>query len=669
MNLRLSRKKLIFSILVLILMSFFIINFVEAATLTSDCVVKSGPCQPGTEVALFKVSGNQNAHAELISQANYNSYVCCSGNNLANSCSVSSSSVLLKLSSTTNAHVEQNDQGNYNNNVCLSTTDNTPVICDYANDCDVLGSSFKCIVEISDVTNAHVGDCSSPYTKKVCCSLVATGGSVPARMFMLSMPTTIPANGVSTSTITATLLDSNNRAVQGATIDFTKSIIFGGGQGTLAPTSAVTNNYGQARVTFRSAVSATNIFTYIEGKYRNDPSIQSRTIVWMTVPGGGSPCVLSNAKIMHKIDPYEYPIGATLKKNVDVRFKVHGVNCQGKTINFEFWDVNANNNLPVDNINGEINNRPVPEPVTFTSNDEDLYSIWKTEYHTNALEFTEDSSEAYEYKFKAKTNSEELFSDNWIRVNNEDGSECGDGNLDPGEICDTTIPGGLICQDFDAYTGGQLRCIPKGYPNQCHLDFSQCTGGTSGTCGNNNQEANEECDGTDLGTLLTCGAIPGFDPGCGSLSCNIDCTLNTNQCRINCGGGTGPVDCGDGDIEGNEVCDPPGRACRDYPYLRCASDCKSCFGIDADIKTVITRTRCTDDGNGDDVGSFEETITRIDIRTNQPVGAPQISNKECTLVDEVDIPFFTTLNIVIFLFLVSIYYFFVRKNKKHHRKA
>ncbi|HLC73718.1 MAG TPA: hypothetical protein VJH20_03720, partial [Candidatus Nanoarchaeia archaeon] len=141
------------------------------------------------------------------------------------------------------------------------------------------------------------------------------------------------------------------------------------------------------------------------------------------------------------------------------------------------------------------------------------------------------------------------------------------------------------------------------------------------------------------------------------------------QCRINCGGGTGPVDCGDGDIEGNEVCDPPGRACRDYPYLRCASDCKSCFGIDADIKTVITRTRCTDDGNGDDVGSFEETITRIDIRTNQPVGAPQISNKECTLVDEVDIPFFTTLNIVIFLFLVSIYYFFVRKNKKHHRKA
>ena len=73
MNLRLSRKKLIFSILVLILMSFFIINFVEAATLPSDCVVKSGPCQVGTEVALFKMSGNQNAHAELISQANYNS--------------------------------------------------------------------------------------------------------------------------------------------------------------------------------------------------------------------------------------------------------------------------------------------------------------------------------------------------------------------------------------------------------------------------------------------------------------------------------------------------------------------------------------------------------------------------------------------------------------------
>jgi cysteine-rich repeat protein len=87
-----------------------------------------------------------------------------------------------------------------------------------------------------------------------------------------------------------------------------------------------------------------------------------------------------------------------------------------------------------------------------------------------------------------------------------DGSECGNGAVEPGEACD----------DGDE----------NGNPNSCNLE---CTGRTSPTCGNGTVEAGEQCDD---------GARNG-EPG----ACSADCS------------GPTPAECGNGVIEAGEQCD------------------------------------------------------------------------------------------------------------------
>ena len=132
------------------------------------CSITSSSC---SDTTLFKMYSTTNAHAELLGQANYNYYACCSGDvTLGTSCSGNYDTVL-KLSSATNAHVEKNTQENYANSVCFSTTAASTIVCDYAADCSSLGSRFECVASISGDTSAHVGDCTD-YSTKVCCSIM-----------------------------------------------------------------------------------------------------------------------------------------------------------------------------------------------------------------------------------------------------------------------------------------------------------------------------------------------------------------------------------------------------------------------------------------------------------------------------------------------------------------
>src|SRR5262249_33938328 len=87
------------------------------------------------------------------------------------------------------------------------------------------------------------------------------------------------------------------------------------------------------------------------------------------------------------------------------------------------------------------------------------------------------------------------------------------------------------------FDGGTLGCHASG-PSKCTFDTGACTMTT--TCGNNNAEAGEQCDGSDKNgaTCMTLGYVGG------TLGCT-SCHFDTSMCN----------DCGDGFVDSGEQCD------------------------------------------------------------------------------------------------------------------
>ena len=226
---------------------------------TLSCAVATS-CPSGT--VIYRMSGTNNAHAELASQSSYTQLVCCSGvTGLGNSCS-GTFATALKLSSTSNAHVEQNSQSNYANNACISvpsggtvsigyqaTTCLTPLLYD-----TTLGS----LNSITDTTNLHVGDANA-YTMKIC----ATAGVSPTLSFSISdnsigfgtlnasaaQYATGDTNGSASETVAHTISASTN-ATSGYVITAQGATLTSGGNtvsaigGTSAASSPGSEQYG-----------------------------------------------------------------------------------------------------------------------------------------------------------------------------------------------------------------------------------------------------------------------------------------------------------------------------------------------------------------------------------------------------------------------------------------
>ena len=106
----------------------------------------------------------------------------------------------------------------------------------------------------------------------------------------------------------------------------------------------------------------------------------------------------------------------------------------------------------------------------------------------------------------------------------------------------------------------------------CRFDGGGISGSTSSVCGNGIKETGEVCDGSDLGGEI-CETL-GLGPGV--LSCRTDCR---GYYTAGCGAITS---CGDGVIQGTEICDGQaldGATCSSLGYglgdLGCAPDCSS----------------------------------------------------------------------------------------------
>ncbi len=158
---------------------------------------------------------------------------------------------------------------------------------------------------------------------------------------------------------------------------------------------------------------------------------------------------------------------------------------------------------------------------------------------------------------------------------------CGNGQIDEGEDCDGADLGGQDCTDVGA-EAGTLACA-----EDCTFDVSACE---ATLCGNGRLDAGEQCDEAMLDGQ-TCASL-GMGYVGGQLACFPTCRLDDSGCRA-------PM-CGDGNIEGDEVCEPgdfDGRTCAGLGYVSGELSCQSCSMIDESGCLNCEQRHCTGQGS------------------------------------------------------------------------
>ncbi|MBI5511611.1 MAG: hypothetical protein HY903_22880 [Deltaproteobacteria bacterium] len=165
---------------------------------------------------------------------------------------------------------------------------------------------------------------------------------------------------------------------------------------------------------------------------------------------------------------------------------------------------------------------------------------------------------------------------------------CNSGTTKPSPVGDQSpCPNGVRAgaEQCDGHDLGQQGCGSLGYPdggtlacsNSCGFDVSQCLG-AGPECGNGITEGLEECDGPDL-RRLTCRLLGYASATTDPLACRSDCAFDTSACT-----GAAPS-CGNDNAEGLEQCDGfdlRGRRCTDFGFtgglLECDEGCRFVVG-------------------------------------------------------------------------------------------
>lgn len=142
---------------------------------------------------------------------------------------------------------------------------------------------------------------------------------------------------------------------------------------------------------------------------------------------------------------------------------------------------------------------------------------------------------------------------------------CGNGQLDDGEVCDGELTGGRNCASLGTGYTGMLKCL-----NDCSgYDESGCNEPQFlETCGNGQLDEGEVCDGELVLNDMKYDCHSIFGPGStGKIKCAPGClSFDKSEC-------TPPVTCGDGSVQINEQCDP------NYPNTS-VSRCSAYYGED-----------------------------------------------------------------------------------------
>ena len=155
-------------------------------------------------------------------------------------------------------------------------------------------------------------------------------------------------------------------------------------------------------------------------------------------------------------------------------------------------------------------------------------------------------------------------------------SVCGNGLVEAEEECDGTDLGGKTCTDL-GFDAGELRCSPE-----CRLDESSCVVAPPG-CGDGVASGGEMCDGDDMRDN-TCVSL-GYEDG--TLGCSSLCWLDVSGCSggdSSCDGSASSCEsCQDCALAG--VCREAANACQgdddcmDFNDCigRCDPDDSACF--------------------------------------------------------------------------------------------
>jgi hypothetical protein len=198
---------------------------------------------------------------------------------------------------------------------------------------------------------------------------------------------------------------------------------------------------------------------------------------------------------------------------------------------------------------------------------------------------------------------------------------CGDGTVNQAaEECDGDDLNEESCRSL-GFQQGQLGCN-----SNCTFNTLLCFGSTA-TCGDDNAEGPEPCDGTDL-RGETCESR-GYDAG--ALAC-VDCQFDEEGCT-----GDGPT-CGDGVAEGDEQCDGAdlrGATCTDFGFNGGTLGCTSCY-YDVSGCTFIVGPEC-----GNDQAEGVEVCDGTDLRqqscTTLGLGAGELAcSGDCRSYDVSD---------------------------------
>jgi cysteine-rich repeat protein len=174
-------------------------------------------------------------------------------------------------------------------------------------------------------------------------------------------------------------------------------------------------------------------------------------------------------------------------------------------------------------------------------------------------------------------------------------SNCGDGDVDSGEDCDSSGTDSSVCNADcseavcgDGYTNAAAGEVcddgdNNGEPTFCN---EECTGITEAVCGNGVLEEGENCEDN-----LAYRYCPDGEDEC---TTNINYPPCDDDCRVTI--------CGDGHVEGDETCDDP-----DNPE-DCDPDCTAVECGDG-LRNFAAGERCDDGANNGEPGYCNESCT------------------------------------------------------------